>query len=210
MLTAQRNLPACPVVRPSVTFQLLWQQSSYRSKSHVSSLLEVALRPPPPGCTNRCEGIGESMVKGKQPTRFRTVNRTKELRKFEHKLFPSPYRTSKLLNSKRNEQETLSRKYVMIMIQYHLSARRYTDGAITGLPTDARPEDVSKHFEGYGKIVDCRVMTGTLNSHLSEYGILLTWVFRLWLCRVRGLSSAAILIQPAVAEPHLFDFRLGR
>jgi len=28
------------------------------------------------------------------------------------------------------------------------------------LPTDARPEDVQKHFDGYGKIVDCRVMTG--------------------------------------------------
>ncbi|EIM89771.1 uncharacterized protein STEHIDRAFT_128672 [Stereum hirsutum FP-91666 SS1] len=28
------------------------------------------------------------------------------------------------------------------------------------LPTDARTDDVSKFFEGYGKIVDCRVMTG--------------------------------------------------
>ncbi|KAF5387569.1 hypothetical protein D9757_006520 [Collybiopsis confluens] len=28
------------------------------------------------------------------------------------------------------------------------------------LPTDARSEDVSKFFEGYGRIVDCRVMTG--------------------------------------------------
>ncbi|KZV96200.1 hypothetical protein EXIGLDRAFT_609505 [Exidia glandulosa HHB12029] len=28
------------------------------------------------------------------------------------------------------------------------------------LPTDARSEDVEKFFEGYGRIVDCRVMTG--------------------------------------------------
>ncbi|KAL4248490.1 RRM domain-containing protein [Abortiporus biennis] len=28
------------------------------------------------------------------------------------------------------------------------------------LPPDARAEDVSKFFEGYGRIVDCRVMTG--------------------------------------------------
>lgn len=33
-------------------------------------------------------------------------------------------------------------------------------GIGAGLPTDARPEDVQKHFDGYGKIVDCRVMTG--------------------------------------------------
>ncbi|KAG6851292.1 hypothetical protein H0H93_011728 [Arthromyces matolae] len=30
------------------------------------------------------------------------------------------------------------------------------------LPTDARTEDVNKFFEGYGRIVDCRVMTGNL------------------------------------------------
>jgi len=29
-----------------------------------------------------------------------------------------------------------------------------------GLPTDVRSEDVSKFFDGYGRIVDCRVMTG--------------------------------------------------
>ncbi|KAF8911052.1 hypothetical protein CPB84DRAFT_1833885 [Gymnopilus junonius] len=28
------------------------------------------------------------------------------------------------------------------------------------LPTDARSDDVSKFFEGYGRIIDCRVMTG--------------------------------------------------
>jgi len=28
------------------------------------------------------------------------------------------------------------------------------------LPTEARSEDVSKFFDGYGRIVDCRVMTG--------------------------------------------------
>lgn len=30
-----------------------------------------------------------------------------------------------------------------------------------GLPTDARSDDVSKFFEGYGRIIDCRVMTGS-------------------------------------------------
>ncbi len=29
-----------------------------------------------------------------------------------------------------------------------------------GLPNDARSEEVQKFFEGYGRIVDCRVMTG--------------------------------------------------
>lgn len=28
------------------------------------------------------------------------------------------------------------------------------------LPPDTRSEDVSKMFDGYGKIIDCRVMTG--------------------------------------------------
>jgi hypothetical protein len=30
----------------------------------------------------------------------------------------------------------------------------------TGLPQDARSEDVAKFFDGYGRIVDVRVMTG--------------------------------------------------
>ncbi|KAL9715276.1 hypothetical protein Ac2012v2_001937 [Leucoagaricus gongylophorus] len=30
----------------------------------------------------------------------------------------------------------------------------------TGLPTDARTEDVQKFFDGFGRIIDCRVMTG--------------------------------------------------
>jgi len=32
---------------------------------------------------------------------------------------------------------------------------------IAGLPPDARSDDVSKFFEGYGRIIDCRVMTGS-------------------------------------------------
>ena len=31
---------------------------------------------------------------------------------------------------------------------------------LSGLPPDARAEDVQKLFDGYGRIVDCRVMTG--------------------------------------------------
>jgi arginine/serine-rich splicing factor 4/5/6 len=32
---------------------------------------------------------------------------------------------------------------------------------LAGLPPDARSDDVSKFFEGYGRIIDCRVMTGS-------------------------------------------------
>lgn len=41
---------------------------------------------------------------------------------------------------------------------------------ITGLPTDARSEDVQKFFDGFGRIIDCRVMTGrslTMNASTS-------------------------------------------
>jgi RNA recognition motif-containing protein len=31
---------------------------------------------------------------------------------------------------------------------------------MVGLPQDARSEDVAKFFDGYGRIVDVRVMTG--------------------------------------------------
>ena len=34
-----------------------------------------------------------------------------------------------------------------------------------GLPTDARSDDVSKFFEGYGRIIDCRVMTGPFHNN---------------------------------------------
>jgi hypothetical protein len=37
------------------------------------------------------------------------------------------------------------------------------------LPPDTRSEDVSKFFDGYGKIVDCRVMTGPLYSRPAYY-----------------------------------------
>jgi RNA recognition motif. (a.k.a. RRM, RBD, or RNP domain) len=37
------------------------------------------------------------------------------------------------------------------------------------LPPDTRSEDVSKFFDGYGKIVDCRVMTGWFNHHPSHF-----------------------------------------
>lgn len=37
---------------------------------------------------------------------------------------------------------------------------------IIELPPDTRSDDVSKFFDGYGKIVDCRVMTGQLCSHI--------------------------------------------
>jgi hypothetical protein len=37
------------------------------------------------------------------------------------------------------------------------------------LPPDTRSEDVSKFFDGYGKIVDCRVMTGWFCLYPSHY-----------------------------------------
>ncbi|KAF8077773.1 hypothetical protein FPV67DRAFT_1557232 [Lyophyllum atratum] len=36
------------------------------------------------------------------------------------------------------------------------------------LPTDARSEDVNKFFEGYGRIIDCRVMTGSSETRSSN------------------------------------------
>jgi hypothetical protein len=37
-----------------------------------------------------------------------------------------------------------------------------------GLPMDARSDDVAKFFDGYGRIVDVRVMTGKLRT-LQHY-----------------------------------------
>jgi splicing factor, arginine/serine-rich 4/5/6 len=37
-----------------------------------------------------------------------------------------------------------------------------------GLPTDARSDDVSKFFEGYGRIIDCRVMTGSFQPKMLQ------------------------------------------
>jgi len=35
------------------------------------------------------------------------------------------------------------------------------------LPPDTRSDDVSKFFDGYGKIIDCRVMTGQSQSYFT-------------------------------------------
>jgi arginine/serine-rich splicing factor 4/5/6 len=35
-----------------------------------------------------------------------------------------------------------------------------SSSSLAELPPDTRSEDVSKFFDGYGKIIDCRVMTG--------------------------------------------------
>jgi RNA recognition motif-containing protein len=37
-----------------------------------------------------------------------------------------------------------------------------------GLPPDARSDDVSKFFDGYGRIIDCRVMTGSSDKRDPE------------------------------------------
>jgi|ERR1700691_2390982 RNA recognition motif-containing protein len=44
-----------------------------------------------------------------------------------------------------------------IFVHQHTAVDLYS----TGLPPDARSDDVSKFFEGYGRIIDCRVMTGS-------------------------------------------------
>lgn len=45
-------------------------------------------------------------------------------------------------------------------------------GYLTGLPADTRSEDVSKLFDGYGRIIDCRVMTG---SSIVSYAVLVIY-----------------------------------
>ena len=56
-------------------------------------------------------------------------------------------------------------------------------GYLTGLPADTRSEDVSKLFDGYGRIIDCRVMTGSSNS-VVRGPCYLPLQNRLWFCRV--------------------------
>ncbi|KAH0830731.1 hypothetical protein J3R83DRAFT_2209 [Lanmaoa asiatica] len=55
----------------------------------------------------------------------------------------------------------------------------FTKARSIGLPPDARSDDVAKFFDGYGRIVDCRVMTGDFrfpccsfaaNSKLPGFG----------------------------------------
>lgn len=53
------------------------------------------------------------------------------------------------------------------------------------LPSDTRSEDVSKFFDGYGKIIDCRVMTGWLSSPTLFYHPDIKNFPRFWFCRVR-------------------------
>jgi RNA recognition motif. (a.k.a. RRM, RBD, or RNP domain) len=38
----------------------------------------------------------------------------------------------------------------------------------SGLPPDVRSEDVAKLFDGYGRIIDCRVMTGSPAQTLAQ------------------------------------------
>jgi len=42
----------------------------------------------------------------------------------------------------------------------------------TGLPPDTRSEDVSKFFDGYGRIVDVRVMTGQCSPSKKFFRVL--------------------------------------
>jgi hypothetical protein len=53
----------------------------------------------------------------------------------------------------------LGSTYTLTQISLFSSLRRLAE-----LPPDTRSDDVSKFFDGYGKIIDCRVMTGQLAS----------------------------------------------
>lgn len=55
-----------------------------------------------------------------------------------------------------------------------------------GLPADVRSEDVSKLFEGYGRIVDCRVMTG---EFLLVFGRILLLYLLSAITQVSALSN---------------------
>ena len=46
----------------------------------------------------------------------------------------------------------------------------------SGLPTDARSEDVSKFFDGYGRIIDCRVMTGSWTNVCKLFYVNHLWI----------------------------------
>jgi RNA recognition motif. (a.k.a. RRM, RBD, or RNP domain) len=46
----------------------------------------------------------------------------------------------------------------------------------SGLPTDARSEDVSKFFDGYGRIIDCRVMTGSWTNVCKLFYVDHLWI----------------------------------
>ena len=56
------------------------------------------------------------------------------------------------------------RLYLGSMYPYPCSWSMLKVAMTIELPPDTRSEDVSKFFDGYGKIVDCRVMTGQLSS----------------------------------------------
>jgi hypothetical protein len=62
-----------------------------------------------------------------------------------------------------------------------LSSRRLAE-----LPPDTRSEDVSKFFDGYGKIIDCRVMTG---QWLSPSTLILSYGVYFKMDQALGLSS---------------------
>lgn len=53
----------------------------------------------------------------------------------------------------------------ILAVRFSSQSRNEPEGWLSiwnsGLPTDARSEDVNKFFEGYGRIIDCRVMTGS-------------------------------------------------
>lgn len=60
-----------------------------------------------------------------------------------------------------------------------------------GLPTDVHTEDVQKFFDGLGRIIDCRVMTGTFQWLIVfSYANLL---IRFWVCWIWKSESKETL-----------------
>ena len=59
------------------------------------------------------------------------------------------------------------RLYLGSMLLCDLVSFSWTNFHSSGLPHDVRQEEVTKFFDGYGRIIDCRVMTGALRSATS-------------------------------------------
>lgn len=65
------------------------------------------------------------------------------------------------LSPNNHVQTALSRQCVYVPVSNTIT-NQLPFSLSPGLPADTRSEDVNKFFEGYGRIVDCRVMTGAL------------------------------------------------
>lgn len=61
------------------------------------------------------------------------------------------------------------------------------------LPPDARSEDINKLFDGYGRIVDCRVMNGKGPSCQNQHKKTPQLSPRFWFRRIRDFKGTVSL-----------------